>query len=304
MSLLLRYLYKKFSLHERSLLSIILIIIFSSILFGLSWFWVSNSIIWFFQGRLFEYFEYLFSNLGKDIFRTFYPFFIWSVVYTGNNIYRKMIVQKENAERAAELALSTQLQMLRYQLNPHFLFNTLSSLRALIRNEENESAEKMITQISEFLKYTLLEAGKEKVPLSKEVNIIKYYFSIEKVRFKEQLKVEFNIDPLTEDLPIPVFLIHPLIENAVKHGMKASKSPLNITLSTKLHDNGVSIEISNSGQWIDKELNSEDGGTGLQNTIKRLQLAYPGSHSFNIFKESEEVRIQIMIFKNGKSRNG
>jgi len=188
--------------------------------------------------------------------------------------------------------------MLRYQLNPHFLFNTLSSLRALIRRKDNDIAEEMVTKISEFLKYSLLEGEDSKVPLSREIKTINHYFDIEKVRFGNQLIIEYNIDPQTENFLIPVFLIHPLIENAVKHGMKTSPSPLKISLTTKMKDKNLWIEITNSGKWIERDPVDDTARTGLQNTQKRLILAYPKDHMIEIVKNEDSVCIRIIIHTN------
>lgn len=294
LTLILRYFYKKFRVHQLNLLKIILVAVLLSVLCGILYLLSMQVSVYFIYGNF--YWEKVAPQALAQIWFSSYSFGIWSAIYIGFKIYDDYVDQKQNAERAISLAQNAQLEMLRYQLNPHFLFNTLSSLRALIRNKDNDIAEEMVTKISEFLKYSLLEGENNKVPLSQEIKIIKHYFDIEKVRFKEQLEIEYNIDPLTENVFIPVFLIHPLIENAVKHGMKTSPSPLRISIQTKMTGESLQIDLFNTGQWIERN-NKDLPGTGLQNTRRRLELAYPGKHSFEIIKESGTVHIKLIIKK-------
>lgn len=295
-SLLLRFFYKKLKVSNLEPLYIISILAISSITFGVIWKTLFYSIAGVVTGEFMAHIKYFGEIFWANIFSAVYPFITWSSFYLGYKIYEEYIIQKENAERSASLAQTAQLEMLRYQLNPHFLFNTLSSLRALIRRKDNDIAEEMVTKISEFLKYSLLEGEESKVPLAREVKTINHYFDIEKVRFGNQLEIEYNIDPLTEKFPIPVFLIHPLIENAVKHGMKTSPPPLKISLKTELKDNALGISITNSGEWIERERNDDTVRTGLQNTQKRLELAYPKSHTFEIIRTEKSVQILITIY--------
>lgn len=295
-TLILRYFYKKYSVHRSNLLKIILIFIPLTLFCSVLYMALNEVATYLIYGNF--YIDKLFDTVLLRIYYLSYTFGVWSAIYIGFKIYDDLVDQKQNTERAISLAQNAQLEMLRYQLNPHFLFNTLSSLRALIRRKDNDIAEEMVTKISEFLKYSLLEGENNKVPLSKEIKIIKHYFDIEKVRFNEQLEIEFNIDPLSENILIPVFLIHPLIENAVKHGMKTSPSPLKISLKTELIDGRLLINLTNTGEWIEKNGNEEASGTGLQNTRRRLQLAYPEKHSFNIIKGNNCVIINLIIEKN------
>ena len=171
--------------------------------------------------------QFFTDNLKRQLFYQSYPFIAWSVIYVGYKFYKELVIQKQHTEQALLLAKSAQLEMLKYQLNPHFLFNTLSSLRGLIGSEPAK-AKDMVTHISEFLRYSLLEGKKNDVPLYKEIEIIEQYLSIEKIRFNEDLIVEFDIAPETKELNIPIFLIHPLVENAIKHGMQTSPLPLRV----------------------------------------------------------------------------
>jgi len=195
--------------------------------------------------------------------------------------------------------------MLRYQLNPHFLFNSLNSARALI-DEDPRAAREMITELSEFLRYSLVDKDIAFRPLRDELRALQHYLSIEKKRFEEKLLIRYEVDPATEERRILGFLIHPLIENAIKYGMKTSETPLKLLIRANLDQGYLMIRICNSGRWI--EMDEHDGttgngtGTGLVNVQKRLENAYPNNHIFRIEKQENQVCIIIGIHESeGKS---
>ncbi|MCF8240522.1 MAG: histidine kinase [Melioribacteraceae bacterium] len=219
----------------------------------------------------------------------------WSGLYFGIKFWMSWISQKEMTDKALSLARNAQLEMLRYQLNPHFLFNTLSSLRALT-SDDNKKAKEIITKISEFLRYSLIESENNEVPLSKEIEVIKNYLDIEKVRFEDELEVDFDIEQIAEVYPVPIFLIHPLVENAIKHGMQTSPIPLKILISAKMSNGYLNIRVFNTGKWVDtiKETNT---GRGIDNIKRRLKIYAPRQHSFQVMKNTDSVEVNISIRK-------
>lgn len=223
-------------------------------------------------------------------------FVTWSALYFSLKMYEQLVREKREAQQARLMAQSAQLEVLRYQLNPHFLFNTLSSLRALTTRNPKK-AKDVVTKISEFLRYSLSGATEDQVPLSKEIEIIRHYIDIERIQYGKKLLVEINIDPLTEDVPIPIFLIHPLVENAVKHGMRTSPVPLRITLTTAMTDDEFCIEIINSGHWNEHSQTPAafGTGTGLANVRKRLEHFYPNNHRLDILKHEDAVVVTIHL---------
>ena len=134
-------------------------------------------------------------------------------------------------------------------------------------------------------------------PASLELEVIKHYLSIEKKRFEEKLQIDYSISDKAKTVKVLSFILHPLIENAIKHGMKTSKMPLKILLQSYVKDENLHISVCNSGKWID---DSEDIGTntGLENVIKRLENAYNGNYSFDIVKKDDVVCIHITIKPN------
>ncbi len=219
----------------------------------------------------------------------------WSGLYFGiKSALNWQIEKKENLE-AQMMAHQAQMKMLRYQLNPHFLFNSLNSIQVLV-DENKESAKEMISELSEFLRYSLLHKETTFVSLSKELEAIQHYFSIEKKRFEEKLDIKYEVDDDVKNVQVLSFILHPLIENAVKYGMRTSPMPLRIKLTAKKSDYGLCIEICNSGTWIEHQKENHRGtGTGLCNVKERLENAYNKDHHFDIIKENNHTCIRIEI---------
>lgn len=226
----------------------------------------------------------------------------WSALYFGIKFWQEWMIQKEKTEKANALAQTAQLQMLRYRMNPHFLFNTLNSIRALI-SENKISAKKMVTELSEYLRYSLVSRNYKNVPLKDEIESIRHYLEIQKIRYEDKLCVSFDIDPATEEYPITSFLIYPLVENAVQYGMRTSPMPLNVRIKAELFENNLHIEISNSGLWVEPSFQEDSRtiGRGLDNLRQRLEDIYPGKHHFEIFEKEDSVYAQ-MIIKNESGR--
>jgi PAS domain S-box-containing protein len=214
--------------------------------------------------------------------------------------------------------------MLRYQLNPHFMFNVLNSVNALM-GENQRNAKRMIIQFSSLLRHTLVASSKQTAPLGDEIEAVGHYLAIEKLRFEERLEASIDADPATLGLNVPVFLVQPLVENAIKYGMQTSEGTLQLAITSRLQDDELCIEVSNSGAWIEFQqphqirsgsevIPSEAStagvqangasiantrrrstGIGLDNLRKRLQQLYPGGHSLTISHEQGFVRVRIYI---------
>jgi two-component sensor histidine kinase len=234
-----------------------------------------------------------FKGLIKRNYSQFFLLFGWIALYYGLRFWIDFQIEKERKEEALVLAQTAELEMLRYQLNPHFLFNSLNSIRALV-DENQKAAKSMITELSEFLRYSLLQKDVKLVPLSRELEAVKHYLSIEKKRFEEKLQIDYSISESAEKVNVLSFILHPLIENAVKHGMKTSKMPLKLLLQSYVKNETLHISVCNSGKWVDE---SKDDGTntGLQNVIKRLKNAYNENYSFEVVKKEDTVCINIKI---------
>jgi two-component system, LytTR family, sensor kinase len=227
----------------------------------------------------------------------------WSALYLGIKHWQDLQAERERAIRAVALAKEAQLEMLRYQLQPHFLFNALNSLRALIV-ENPARAREMVTELSGFLRYSLLPAGNSEVALGEEIASIRRYLAIEQVRFEERLQVAFEIDPASESRRVPSFLLHPLAENAVKYGVRTSPAPARLRVAAHADGNTLRIEIANTGHWYQSGPvgTALDGGAGvgLANVRQRLEHLYPGRHRFDVAQDDGWVRARIEIVEPGE----
>lgn len=217
----------------------------------------------------------------------------WSAIYFGFKYWQKAQSERENAIASSALAQKAQLEMLRYQMNPHFLFNALNSIRASI-DEDGKRAEQMITSLSEFLRYSLLHESSKTIELREEIEAVKNYLAIEKIRFEEKMEVDFMIEKAAEDFKVPCFLLNPLIENAVKHGLQTSAKPLKIDFSANLSGNKLILEISNSGK-LQNASNGNGTKIGLKNVCERLEKLFGDGAKFELKEESGFVKARVEI---------
>ncbi len=294
----LRFSYKKYQYRTKPLSKVLVYLISASFLAGALWYATMVAALLIFRpdDKNTIQHAFTFQFTVYKLAAVIPTMTSWSLLYFGIKFWFEWSLEKERAEKADYLAQSAQLQMLRYQINPHFLFNSFSSLRALIRTDKDK-AEEMVTKLSEFYRYSLSTRNSKEVPLIDEIEAINLYFELEKIRFGNKIESQIEIDPLAEDYPVPAFLIHPLIENAIKYGMKTSPLPLKINLKAEVEKTKLRITVTNTGSWFDDGDNKEAHGTGagLANIKSRLDFSYPNNHKFEIIKEADSVKILIEI---------
>lgn len=204
--------------------------------------------------------------------------------------------QRETAHKAETMAKDVQLRMLRYQINPHFLFNVLNSIYTLI-DENTEKAKKLVVDMSEYYRYTL-NKQQQTIPIEKEVESILKYLEIQKTRFEEEFQYVISVDDESKNVSIPSFLIHLLIENAIKYGTKTMKHKLVIELTVKQENNSLLIRVANTGKLVAASPSSTGGnGTsnGIENLKNRLSLYYDENFSFSLKEEEGWVIADIRI---------
>jgi two-component system sensor histidine kinase AlgZ len=213
-------------------------------------------------------------------------FSIWLWIYFS--------VQSRRARRALELkalkleaaAHDARLRTLEAQLNPHFLFNALNSVRALVV-EDPQRAQTMITRLAELLRYTLRPAGpgSEIVTLDDEIHAAEDYLAIERVRFEERLTVEVDVDPAARRQRVPRMLVLTLVENAVKHGISRLTEGGAVTISARVNGDRLDVRVANSGTLP----SAAGSGVGLSNTRERLQLIYGDTASLTLRPDGGSV---------------
>jgi two-component system, LytTR family, sensor kinase len=224
---------------------------------------------------------------------------LFSVVFVAVDHWLQFGEQREKAREATALAHQAQLQMLRYQINPHFLFNALNSIRAMIVENPGRARE-IVTELAEFMRYSLNGRGHEST-IGEEIQAIENYLAIQRMRFEERLEVSMRIDPVARAIVVPCFLIHPLVENAVKYGMETSPTPLRLEIDVAPRGADLIVRVSNTGRLLfgDTEPAAHDPrngtGTGLRNVRQRLELAFPGRHAFTVAEADSRVVAEIVL---------
>ncbi len=222
-------------------------------------------------------------------------FIAFSVVYS-HNIKR----ERERVLRLEKLATEAQMEVLRGQLNPHFFFNSLNSAIALI-DEDPDAAQRFLTGLSSLLRDTLASNVARDVSLDRELELVRRYVEIEQVRFEEKLVYKEDVSPDAGVRMIPSLLVLPLVENAIKHGMRTSAMPLRIELAAKLENTRLEIAVSNTGRLeverhgSDATADPEDCGIGIANLKGRLSSELPGCHRFSLTEKDGLVRADIII---------
>jgi len=211
-----------------------------------------------------------------------YLLLCWSALYFGIYYYELMLREREATLKATTLAQEAQMKMLRYQLNPHFLFNTLNSISTLVLLKQTERANAMLARLSSFLRYTLANESTAKVTLAQEVETLKLYLEIEKMRFEDRMRPHFRIDAETIGAKLPSLLLQPLIENAIKYAVTPSETGADIWISASREGGAVRIEVADNGEGGGSaEIAAHPStGVGLVNIKERLAQAYGNAHTF------------------------
>ncbi len=222
----------------------------------------------------------------------------WSALYFAFKYYRIFQEVREGALKSAAMAHEAQLKMLRYQLNPHFLFNTLNAISTLILEQHTELANRMVSRLSSFLRYSLDNDPMQKITLKQELAALQLYLDIEKVRFEDHLNLLIDVGDQAQEAMIPSLLLQPLVENAIKYGIARSEEDGHLRIAAKVFAGDLLIEVSDDGPGVelrDGEI-PDASGVGLRNTRERLHALYGNQHSFRLSNtEPHGLTISIRI---------
>ena len=268
----LRYLYQRiWELHPVVLM---LVVIIASYLCASIWAVIDNATYWEiykFGFRPDSNFFYFKNNLAK-----FYIVLSWSGLYFGIKYYQMLQGERQKALLASSRAHQAQLKMLRYQLNPHFLFNSLNAISTLIMVKENDVANKMVNRLSHFLRFSLDNDPIKKITLQKEVDALMLYLDIEKVRFDERLDIQVEVSESAKLALVPSLLLQPLIENAIKYAIAKVEDVGILRLTASVVEKDVIITLCDNGPDTPAEPQAllNQSGVGLQNTRERLLALY------------------------------
>jgi sensor histidine kinase YesM len=223
----------------------------------------------------------------------------WSALYYAINYFLQVEEQADRLERLEAQATSAQLAMLRYQLNPHFLFNTLNSISTLVLLKQTEPANAMLTRLSGFLRHTLVTQPGGKVSVAQEVETLKLYLDIERMRFEERLRTVFKIEPGAAKAGIPSLLLQPLVENAIKYAVSPQEEGARISLTAQVIGNRLRMTVADTGPGLQGRPlvqrrydhrgagHTASTGLGLANIRDRLAQSYGEDHRFEIVTPPE-----------------
>jgi len=239
----------------------------------------------------------LWSDFGGWLFGSILIFVCWVAFYHGVKYYQLLqhehetllMVAAENKEqqlrrsRAETIAHEAQLKMLRYQLNPHFLFNTLNAISALVQVKKSSTANSMIVQLSDFLRYSLDNDPIKRVSLEQELDALKMYLNIEQTRFGDRLQLEFDIQPEANAVLVPSLILQPLIENAIKYAVAPMEAGGKLTIAARLNAGFLEVDIADTGPGLENlAVEQNSVGVGLRNTIDRLHEFYGDNYKFRL----------------------
>ena len=251
----------------------------------------------------------LWSDYGGWFFTSILIFIGWASIYHGINYYRLLESERSNflsilasnkeeqlkRIRAESMAQEAQLKMLRYQLNPHFLFNTLNSISSLITKRDDSRANEMIIQLSNFLRHSLNSDPVDGISLKDEIDALKLYLRIEEARFGDRLSINININKGAEKVQVPGMILQPLVENSIKYAIAPNEKGGEITINATIKKNMLDLHVLDSGPGFDKNLiDLSQSGVGLRNTRDRLNTFYQGKSKFKI-ESSDEGGTDILI---------
>lgn len=230
----------------------------------------------------------------------------WSALYFGIKYYQLYQEVQRKALKSAAMAHEAQLKMLRYQLNPHFLFNTLNAISTLVLEQATVDANRMVTRLSSFLRHSLDNDPMKMVTLDQEIKALKLYLDIEKVRFEDRLSLVLDIEGEASDALIPSLLLQPLVENAIKYGIARAEDGGTLKIAARTFAGDLLIELSDDGpgvELVDGQIPGANG-VGLRNTRERLSELYGSHHAFRLSNtQPHGLTINIRIPYESKSTN-
>lgn len=252
------------------------------LIFGVVW-----SLVYYLFGRTVDFEESVViykASLGHTLLSTIYAIVLRLSVDWFNKYQRQKELEKES--------VITELALLRSQINPHFLFNTLNNINAFSTNNPEKTSYAII-KLSEIMRYMLYEASNEKVLLDKEIEYIENIIALQKLRYKESNFIKFTVIGETGNIFIPPMIFLPFIENAFKHGTNSIKNGIEVILI--VHGKMIDFQCNNMIKELSETESRQEGGVGIRNIVRRLQLLFPHKHELEILNKNNQYIVNLKI---------
>ena len=225
-----------------------------------------------------------------------YLLLCWSGLYFGIKYYETLQSQRESVLRASALAQEAQVKMLRYQLNPHFLFNTLNAISTLILDGQGKVANQAVGRLSDFLRYTLDQDPMKKVTLRHELDALNLYLGIEQLRFGDRLRLEFDIDERVTSALVPSLILQPLVENALKYAVAPREEGGRLRIEAREVDGRLRLVVQDDGPGLPVGVELGAGrGVGFRNTRERLAVLYGEQQQIAVRFSRPGLRLEITL---------
>ncbi|MDE2261368.1 MAG: histidine kinase [Gammaproteobacteria bacterium] len=236
-------------------------------------------------------------DLFEGALMSTYLLLCWSGLYLGIKYYESKQQQQAAVLRAVTLAQEAQLKMLRYQLNPHFLFNTLNAISTLILDNQNRTANHAVMRLSEFLRYTLDQDPMKRVTLRQEIEALDLYLGTERLRFGERLRLEYAVEGAALDALVPSLLLQPILENALKYAVSPREQGGMVRIEGRARGAMLEISVIDDGPGLEdgSRPGERRGGVGLRNTRERLAVLYGDSYRFAVLSSRPGLRVDMAL---------
>jgi len=255
-----------------------------------------------YTGWVAQHLERSWYSIPRDLSRGYRTMFNYACIFSVNvALFQLMYTRRRDVRRERQLAEArwsaqqAQLTALRFQLNPHFLFNTLNAISSMIVTGRNEDAEQMTDKLSSFLRASLASDPTELVPLESELALLEEYLEIEAIRFGERLSIEIPCTSEAAEVLIPSFLLQPLVENAIKYGVGPSPHPVTIILSAKIEADFLVLQVTDNGGGTADHVQPAGTGVGLENVRRRLEAVYGARASLNAHPLPQGFQVTICV---------
>lgn len=219
-------------------------------------------------------FEMALRSIAEGTMSWYFVFAAWAAFYVAMSQAKQLRAADRHAAMLSREAQEAQLRALRYQINPHFLFNTLNSLSSLVLSQKTDVAERMLMNLSTFFRATLSADPTADVSLEEEIKLQRLYLDIEQIRFPDRLSVEVDVPDALQSARVPILILQPIVENAVKYGVARSRKPVRVRINAHEEAGRLHIKVKDDGEIAPEDLEGGGTGVGLKNVCDRLVARY------------------------------